>query len=89
MTIQSQEQLEGMLGFRPDIIKCDIEGAEVFWEGVKTLGRCKQFAVEYHSNELKILMEEKMKEWGFNLEYYQLFTEDINRVGVIHGWKNF
>ena len=76
--------------YNPDLIKCDIEGAEVYFEDIYAddMGSVHQFAVEYHDNTLKLLMEKKVKEWGFeNTETYQLFDEDINRIGVIYAWK--
>lgn len=87
MSIQSREQLDELLLLSPDVIKCDIEGAEIFWKDIKDLGNCTLFAVEYHSTELKILMEKKMIEWGFSLNYCQLFDIDINWMGVIYGTK--
>lgn len=89
--IHSTEQLED-LNYRiyPDVIKCDIEGAEMYFDGIPGLpGETTQFAVEYHDNKTKLICEKKLKEWGFEIEYYQLLGEDINRIGVIHGWKNF
>ena len=76
--------------YNPDVIKCDIEGAERHFKDVSAVDmeRVKQFAVEYHDNDLKLLMEQKIKEWGFeNSETYQLFDEDINRIGVIYAHK--
>jgi hypothetical protein len=33
-------------------------------------------------------MEQKIREWGFETtETYQLFDEDINRIGIIYAWK--
>lgn len=76
--------------YTPDVIKCDIEGAERYFEDISAndMESVKQFAVEYHDNSLKMLMEQKMKEWGFeNLKTYQLFDEDINRIGVFYSDK--
>jgi SAM-dependent methyltransferase len=87
--ISSKEDLEYFLKYSPDIIKCDIEGAEKYFENIDTLpDSVKQFSVEYHDNNLKKLCEERFKKWGFeNIELYQLFNENTDRVGVYHIWK--
>lgn len=86
--ISSKEDIEYFLTYRPHIIKADIEGAEKHFENIESLIGVEAIAIEYHSFELKQLCERKISEWGFsNLEVYQLFNEDINRVGVWHAWK--
>lgn len=73
--------------YNPQIIKCDIEGSERNFKSIKKedLGNVKEFAVEYHDNETKVLMEDKLKEWGFDIvDYYTLMGHDIERIGVIH-----
>lgn len=82
--------LELIEEYKPDVIKCDIEGAEVYFKDIDAddMGSVYQFAVEYHDNNLKLLMEQKIREWGFETtETYQLFDEDINRIGVIYAWR--
>ena len=76
--------------YNPDVVKCDIEGAEVHFADITAddMKSVSQFAVEYHDNDLKLLMEKKIKDWGFkNTDIHQLFDEDINRIGVIYAWK--
>ena len=76
--------------YTPDVIKCDIEGAEEHFKDISSndIESVKQVAVEYHNNDLKLLIEQKIKDWGFkNSEIYQLFDEDINRLGVIYAYK--
>jgi SAM-dependent methyltransferase len=88
--ISSTEQLQSLINqYLPDVIKCDIEGAELYFDSVETLpDEVKQFAVEYHDNTTKIICENAMRRWGFiNIEEYTLLGHDINRIGVIHGWK--
>ena len=88
--IVSPDQLALLIHSCPiDVIKCDIEGAEINFNSIKTLPECiKQFAVEYHDNETKLVCERAIIRWGFkNMEYYQLFNEDINRIGVIYAWN--
>jgi hypothetical protein len=76
--------------YKPDVIKCDIEGAEVYFSDISAddMKSVTQFAVEYHDNDLKLLMDKKIKDWGFeNSDTHQLFDEDIDRIGVIYAWK--
>jgi SAM-dependent methyltransferase len=84
--IRSKEQLENLfVTYLPEVIKCDIEGAEIYLDGIALPNETKQFAVEYHDATTKAVCEKMIKEWGFkNVTYYQLFTEDINRIGVIN-----
>ena len=87
--ISSSEDLQDLINtFCPEIIKCDIEGAEVYFEGIAELKGVTEFAVEYHDNDLKLLMERKIAEWGFiDSKVYKLFDENIDRIGVIYAWK--
>ena len=91
MNISSKDDILQLLDeYKPDVIKCDIEGAEVYFKDISTsdIDSVKQFAVEYHDNSLKLLMEQKITEWGFtSVNLYQLFDEDINRIGVIYAYK--
>lgn len=87
--IESKEDLEYFLHYMPEIIKCDIEGAEVYFKDINALPTSvKQFAVEYHNNDLKKICEDRFEKWGFtNIELYQLFNESTDRIGVYHVWK--
>jgi hypothetical protein len=91
IAISSKNDILDLLNkYTPDVIKCDIEGAEKHFKDVSAnnMESVKQFAVEYHDNDLKLLMEQKIKDWGFEgTEIYQLFNEDINRIGVIYAYK--
>lgn len=87
--INSKKDLEYFLYYTPDIIKCDIEGAEKYFEEINALPSCvRQFAVEYHDAETKRICESCFEKWGFtNVELYQLFNENTDRIGVYHAWK--
>jgi SAM-dependent methyltransferase len=87
--ITSKEDLEYFLHYMPEIIKCDIEGAEKYFNKIKQLPTSvKQFAVEYHDNDLKTICENAIIRWGFeHMTVYQLFNENTDRVGVLHAWK--
>jgi 23S rRNA U2552 (ribose-2'-O)-methylase RlmE/FtsJ len=89
MTIQNTKQIQDLLAIhKPDIIKADIEGAEFVFGGIYELYNVKEIAIEYHDNELKVLMERKFDEWGFiNPDLYQLFDIETERMGVLHARK--
>ena len=47
-----------------------------------------EIGIEYHDKLTKEMCERKFIEWGFNIvNQYQLFEEDINRIGVYHAKK--
>lgn len=76
--------------YKPQIIKCDIEGAEIHFDEIEKedMDSVEEFAVEYHDGETKRVVEKMIKEWGFNnFELYGLGNEDINRIGVYWAWK--
>jgi hypothetical protein len=89
MNIQSSNQLKDLINeYAPDVIKCDIEGAEKYFNDVDFLGDCKQFSVEYHDAETKDIMMKKLQQWGFTIiDIFQLFNESIDRIGVINAVK--
>jgi SAM-dependent methyltransferase len=87
--ISSKEDLEYFFYYMPEVIKCDIEGAEKYFKDIDQLpSSVTQFAVEYHDNETKNICQDRLNRWGFkNIELYQLFNENTNRIGVFHAWK--
>jgi hypothetical protein len=92
LNIDSTQKIKGLIEtYKPHIIKADIEGAEKYFDDIKSdeLGRMDEIAVEYHSNNLKLGFELKLLEWGFNIiDIYGLFNENIDRIGVIHAKRN-
>lgn len=86
--IQSEQDLRYFFKYDPQVIKCDIEGAERYFDTIEQLPHSvTELAIEYHDGNLKSLCENAIKRWGFpNVDYYQLFNEDINRIGVLHAW---
>lgn len=88
--LSKEDILDLLYEYKPEVIKCDIEGAEVYFKDItiEDMNSVNQFAVEYHDNDLKLLMEKKIKDWGFeNSDTHQLFDENIDRIGVIYAWK--
>jgi hypothetical protein len=78
--------------YKPDFIKMDIEGAEVYLKDVpkEVFSSVKEFAIEYHNPECKKVITDKFEELDFeitalnNFGYYQT---DSNIMGIIHSKK--
>ena len=91
LAIDKPQQIKGLIEtYKPHIIKADIEGAEIHFNEVSLsdLGRVSEIAIEYHNNELKELILNKLSEWEFEIvDIYQLFDIEIERMGVIHTIK--
>jgi hypothetical protein len=86
--INSTSDIQFFLNFKPDLIKCDIEGAEKYFKDIKLPSSVNQIGVEYHDAETKQVCEDLFKKWGFdNVELYQLFNESTDRIGVYNAWK--
>lgn len=87
--IGSSEQLEDLFNkYKPDIIKCDIEGAEIYFDNIESIPEeIRQFAVEYHNADTKKVCEQALERWNFkNIETYQFVGYDFNTIGVINAW---
>lgn len=91
LAIDSTQKIKGLIEtYKPDIIKADIEGAEIYFNDISLndLGIVSEIAIEYHNNELKEVVLTKLNEWGFDvIDIYQLFDIEIERMGVIHAIK--
>jgi hypothetical protein len=91
IAIDKPQQIKGLIEtYKPHIIKADIEGAEIHFNEItlSDLGRVSEIAIEYHNNELKELILNKLSEWEFEIvDIYQLFDIEIERMGVIHAVK--
>ena len=89
--VEFDAQIEHLLKtYKPQVIKCDIEGAEIHFNNVtkEMMEFVDEIAIEYHNDETRILCENKLVEWEFgNHQLYQLGDYDINRVGVCHFWR--
>lgn len=87
--IDCPEKINSLLkGFKPDILKVDIEKAEVHFKDIVKMPSVEELAIEYHTVELKKLMEEMIDAWGFkNVETYQLFDLDVEEQGVLYAHR--
>jgi hypothetical protein len=75
--------------YKPEIVKMDIEGSEILINAldVSYLESVQQIGIEYHNLSCLISCENKLKEAGFELEYYKFDNLDIDYQGVLHGYK--
>ena len=84
------EKFELYLGYyKPEIVKMDIEGSEILINAldVSYLESVQQIGIEYHNLSCLISCEHKLREAGFELEYYKFENLDIDYQGVLHGYK--
>lgn len=87
--IDSKERLLNLLNeYNPEIIKSDIEGAEIHFKDINNLHSVKEFAIEYHSADLKNMLLDKFATWGFDhIEEIQLMDCNIKEQGVLYAKK--
>lgn len=89
MCIDSKEKLQTLIrDYEPQIIKADIEGAEIYFNELSSLGNTIELAIEYHSGKLKEIVLSVIERHGFRVEnIYQLNDIELERMGVIHAKK--
>jgi len=90
LCVNTDKHIEDLLlQYKPQMIKCDIEGAEIHFQNVKKdmIPFVEEIAIEYHNCPTREMCENKIKEWGFNSQLYQLGDNDLKYVGVWHLWK--
>lgn len=84
------EKFELYLGYyKPDVVKIDVEGSEILLNALNLLylSSVTQIGIEYHNLSCLISCENKLREAGFELEYYKFPHLDIDYQGVLHGYK--
>ena len=89
--IDSKEKIKNLLNYKPQIIKCDIEGGEIYFKDITKdeMDFVEQIGIEYHDEETKKMCEVKLSEWGFDfIEQYSLMDIDTNIQGVFCGKKS-
>lgn len=74
---------------KPDVIKCDVEGSEIFLMAIKpeVLEGVKHIGIEYHSLPALIAVEKMFQDNGYEIEYYKFPHLAIDHQGVIYGFK--
>lgn len=83
------EKFEMYFNLKPTIVKMDVEGSEIFMNAVKPecLDSVRHIGIEYHNLACLVSCESKLKECGFELDYYKFDHLDIDYQGVLHGFK--
>ena len=88
--VDNTEKIKDLLKYKPEVIKCDIEGGEIYFNDIsKDEMECvEQIGIEYHDEATKKMCEVKLSEWGFDfIEQYSLMYIDTNKQGVFCGKK--
>ena len=87
--VNSKERLLNLINeYNPQIIKSDIEGAEIHFKDIDNLHSVDEFAIEYHSADLKNMLISKFVIWGFDcIEEIQLMGCNIDEQGVLYAKK--
>jgi hypothetical protein len=88
--IDSKGKFELFLGhYRPDVIKCDVEGGELHLASLNPslFVSVMDMAIEYHDPTTKFVSEQTLKNNGFTLEYYEFPGIDPKKQGVVYGTK--
>lgn len=86
----SEQLLDSIKKYKPEVIKCDIEGAEIHFQELskEDMESVVEVAIEYHNGPTKEMCEKMLPEWGFEIvALYQLGGESTDRVGVYHAIK--
>lgn len=87
--VNSKERLLKLLNeYNPQVIKSDIEGAEIHFKDIENLHSVKEFAIEYHSADLKNMLLNRFAVWGFDyIEEIQLMDCNLDEQGVLYAKK--
>jgi SAM-dependent methyltransferase len=87
--VNSKERLLKLLNeYNPQVIKSDIEGAEIHFKDIENIHSVKEFAIEYHSADLKNMLINRFGVWGFNyIEEIQLMDCNSDEQGVLYAKK--
>jgi len=83
--------IKKLLEFNPQVIKCDIEGAEInFLPITKEEMDCvEEIAFEYHDIATREMCEKKLPEWGFDyIEQFSILDRHPDNQGVYYGRKS-
>jgi glycosyltransferase involved in cell wall biosynthesis len=88
--LDSPDHIRKLLEFKPQVIKCDIEGAEINFLPItkKEMECVEEIAFEYHDVPTREMCEIKLKEWGFDfIEQYSILDRNPEEQGVYHGLR--
>jgi hypothetical protein len=88
--INSTQDLSELISeHKPDLIKMDIEGSEIYLKDIpkQVFYSVKEFAIEYHNPECKKVIINKFEELGFKvtaINSFGYYCTDSNKMGIIH-----
>jgi hypothetical protein len=88
--INTAEDLWGLLSFyQPQVVKMDIEGYESVLKDMSAqdFQSVQEMAIEYHNPECKSILEQKFKEFSFEVtacNQFGYYCTDPNIMGIIH-----
>jgi O-antigen biosynthesis protein len=89
--LDNPDHIRKLLEFKPQVIKCDIEGNEInFLHITKEEMDCvEEIAFEYHDVTTREMCEKKLPEWGFNfIEQFSILDRHPDNQGVYYGSKS-
>ena len=89
--LDTPDHIKKLLEFNPQVIKCDIEGAEInFLPITKEEMDCvEEIAFEYHDIATREMCEKKLPEWGFDyIEQFSILDRHPDNQGVYYGRKS-
>lgn len=88
--MDSKGKFELFLGYyKPDVIKCDVEGGELHLMGLNPslFNSVMDISIEYHDPTTKFVCEQTLKNNGFTLQHYTFPGIDPKNQGVVYGTK--
>lgn len=89
--LNSDTHIRELLELKPEVIKCDIEGAEINFMSItkEEMDSVEEIAFEYHDVATREMCEKKLPEWGFTyIEQFSLLDRSPEEQGVYYGSKN-
>jgi len=89
--LNSDTHIRELLQLKPEVIKCDIEGAEINFMSItkEEMDCVEEIAFEYHDVATREMCEKKLPEWGFTyIEQFSLLDRSPEEQGVYYGSKN-
>lgn len=89
--LNSDSHIRELLELKPEVIKCDIEGAEINFMSItkEEMDCVEEIAFEYHDVATREMCEKKLPEWGFTyIEQFSLLDRSPEEQGVYYGSKN-
>ena len=87
MVIRNSKQIESLImEYNPDVVKCDIEGAEVHLLGVypKIVSSVSQWLVEAHNQKLFAALPEFFRSLGYQISVHY----EVQNVKVIYARRD-